>query len=84
MGHLEDVDMEYFPHLRLALVNSARLLAGSFLLSIHGILPFLFTHSASSIIGRVKKSFPKNGDRILIRFNTKWRDDPEAGNGGCW
>ena len=71
--------MGYFGHLALAWINALRLLASSFFLVVHGLMPFLLVHAASETIAKVRNSFPKAPtDRILVRFNTKWRDDPEG------
>jgi hypothetical protein len=77
MGHLEDVEMSYWQHLKLASFNSLRLLFSSVVLFIHGICPCLFTNTASAILKDVLKSFPKTNNRILVRFNTKWQNDPD-------
>lgn len=79
MGHLEEVGMGYFGHLRLAWLNSLRLGAASVALAVHGAFPFLLAHFASETLEMVQRSFPKRGrERILVRFNTKWKDDPEG------
>ncbi|NBT58128.1 hypothetical protein EBT16_05025, partial [bacterium] len=79
MSHLRDIGMGYFGHLALAWINALRLLASSFFLVVHGLMPFLLVHAASETIAKVRNSFPKAPtDRILVRFNTKWRDDPEG------
>jgi hypothetical protein len=78
MKHLEEVNMSYAGHLGLAMLNSLRLLVSSVALFIHALFPFLFTHTASGLMEDVRNSFPKVGnDRILVRFNTKWKEDPE-------
>jgi len=79
MGHLEEVGMGYLQHLALAWKNALRLVASSVFLVVHGAFPFVLTHAASDTIERVRNSFPKGGsDRILVRFNTKWKEDPEG------
>ncbi len=75
MKHLEDVNMTYIQHLILAIVNSGKLLLSSIILFFHGLYPCIFEHTASSLLKSIK--FPVSGDRILIRFNTKWEADPE-------
>ena len=42
MGHLEDHDMTYFQHMRLALWYSRELLKMSLVAVCHAILPFTF------------------------------------------
>lgn len=77
--HLEEVGVGYFEHMRLALANSLLLAFSSVTLLVHALIPCLFTKTASSMIKKVVGSFPKKkADRILVRFNTKWREDPHA------
>lgn len=78
MKHLDEVGIGYFEHMRIAFLNSFRLLVSSLVLIIHGIAPCLFTKTSSVMIKKVLGSFPKSGrDRILVRFNTKWHEDPQ-------
>lgn len=75
--HLDEVNTTYFEHLGLAIFNSLRLIAIPPILIIHGITPFLFTKTSSNLLKSVLYSFPRSkGDRILVRFNTKWGQDP--------
>lgn len=79
MSHLDEVGMGYFGHLRLAWLNALRLLAAFAALVVHGAFPFIFVHTASGLLGLVMGSIPRGSrDRVLIRFNTKWKDDPEG------
>ena len=75
MKHLKEIEMTYLGHLKLAIINSFKLLFSSVILLIHGLIPSLFVKTTSAIIENVKRSFPQKKDRILVRFNTKWRDD---------
>lgn len=78
MGHLEDIKLTYLQHLILAIFNAFRLTFASVILVIHGVFPFLFQRVASGIVKDVEKSFvyPLDlGDKILVRFNTKWQED---------
>ncbi len=78
MTHLEEMKMTYWGHLRLASLNSMRLLWASIVLFVHGCFPSIFTKSASKLLDSVRKSFPTGEqDRILVRFNTKWQNDPQ-------
>lgn len=78
MRHLEEIKMTYWGHLRLASLNSLRLLKASIVLLIHGCFPSILTNSSSKLLDEIKKSFPTGGkDRILVRFNTKWQNDQQ-------
>jgi hypothetical protein len=77
MNHLQETGTTYLQHAQLAIFNSFRLFCASCILFIHALFPFLFTKTTSKIIDIVKNSFPKIGDQILVRFNTKWKDDPQ-------
>ena len=77
--HLKDVRQNYFTHLKFALSTSCRLFLASFYLLIHAFFPFWFIKNSSNIVKAVVESFPKsnNLDRILVRFNNKWQNDPK-------
>lgn len=79
MKHLEDVDMTYLDHMRFAIINSFRLLKATVALMIHAILPCIFCKTASNTVRDVVEAFRSHhkNDRILIRFNTKWQEDPD-------
>ena len=71
--------MGYFEHMCFALLNSFLLAFSSLALFIHAFAPFIFTTTASSMMERVSRSLHRKiGDRILVRFNTKWREDPQT------
>lgn len=74
MKHLEEVHMTYIQHLYLAMANAVRLAVATVALGIHAVLPFLFTKTASAIIGDVYGKFPRH-IRVLVRFNMKWELD---------
>jgi hypothetical protein len=79
MKHLEEVKMTYLEHLRLASLNSLKLSLSSITLLIHGFIPSLFTKTTSKMIDEIQRSFPRETqDRILVRFNTKWREDHQG------
>jgi hypothetical protein len=77
MKHLSEVNMTYLGHLALAIRNAFRLAFAAIVLSIHGFFPNFFDKTASTIIRNILKSIPVSvsGDRILVRFNTKWLED---------
>jgi hypothetical protein len=76
MKHLQDVNKTYFQHMRIALYNCCRLVYATVALLIHSILPFLFVSTASDILKDTLKPIPNNTNTILVRFNTKWKNDP--------
>ena len=51
--HLEQVDERYFKHMLVALKISFQLLVGAVMAFMHGIIPSLFTTSASNIIKKL-------------------------------
>jgi hypothetical protein len=51
--HLEQVDEHYFKHMLVALKISFQLLLGAVIAFMHGIIPSLFTTSASDIIKKL-------------------------------
>ena len=74
--HWEKHGLTYLQHLRRAEANSLRLLWAGFTLVIHGLLPGLFEYTASDVVRRLAvKMARRNKDRVLIRFNRKWRED---------
>ena len=76
MKHLNEINLSYWEHMRLALINSVKLLVASIVLTIHAVIPCIFTSTSSKIIKNILNSMPKkSGERILIRFNTKWKED---------
>ena len=50
MGHLKDVGMTYFQHMRHAIYISILLLAAAACCLIHSVVPFVFKKTASTII----------------------------------
>jgi len=76
MNHLRQINKTYFQHFALAIYNSIRLMYASIILVLHAFLPFTFESTASDIIKDIVSSIPKNKREVLVRFNTKWRDDP--------
>src|ERR1700722_701737 len=79
MTHLNEIDMGYFEHLKRAGFNAIRLFCASLILLVHGLLPFILVDTASKLVDKVRSSFPKSKrDRILVRFNTKWKEDPSS------
>ncbi|SFI64324.1 DUF6356 family protein [Planctomicrobium piriforme] len=78
MNHLAEVNMTYAQHWSMATKNSGKLSIASCVLFVHACLPFLFERTASRILRSVEHSLPKAGTRILVRFNTKHREDPEG------
>lgn len=77
MRHLEEVEMNFFEHWFFTIKTMLKLIAATVILFIHGWLPFLFEHTTSKLVGRIYNSFHRAGKQILIRFNTKWEDDPQ-------
>jgi len=78
MNHLAEINMTYLQHWSLATKNSGKLTVASVVLLIHACIPFLFERTASRILRSVQHSFPKTGSRVLVRFNTKHRDDAQG------
>ena len=50
MGHLNDMGMTYFRHMRHAIYISTLLLAAAACCAIHSVVPFVFEKTASTII----------------------------------
>ena len=50
MGHLQDVDMTYFQHMRHAIYISTLLFAAAACCLIHSVAPFVYKKTASKII----------------------------------
>ena len=51
--HLEKINEHYFEHMRVALRISFQLLIGAVMAFMHGLIPSLFTTSASNIIKKL-------------------------------
>jgi hypothetical protein len=45
-------------------------------LMLHSIFPELLPHYASEELFKIFKELSLGGNKILIRFNTKWQEDP--------
>jgi len=76
LKHLDELNVTYGEHFQTAIINAVGLAVSSMVLFIHALVPFLFTHTASTFVNRIMRSFPRAGNRILVRFNTKWEQDP--------
>jgi len=66
--HPTSVGETYFEHLRMAMGFSLRLIGGGFACLVHAVLPFLFTHTGSSVVDRLH-------DRMVVsRVRSKTHD----------
>lgn len=76
--HLEDVDMTYWEHFFFATGIAWDLFRATFALTVHAFFPCFFEHTASDIVADANDMFRRGGfpDRVLVRFNTKWKEDP--------
>jgi len=79
MGHLRETNLTYYEHLMRALDKCHSLFEAFVCLTIHAFIPQLFPHRASDIIKKlyVEKYKGCHADRILVRFNTKFQEDPD-------
>jgi len=50
LGHLEDVGMTYFSHMKRAIILSLRFGLSAFQLIIHAIFPFLFANAGKKAV----------------------------------
>jgi len=66
MKHLKDVNENYFTHLKHATHVGLLMVIGGILCLVHGIFPFLFTHTASKMLFEIDLI---NKARELIREN---------------
>jgi hypothetical protein len=55
MGHLEDVGMGYFAHLKTAWGMAFLLLFGGVRLLIHGLLPFVDTEAGQRTVTKARR-----------------------------
>jgi hypothetical protein len=81
MDHLKEVGLTYFQHMQFALKNCMKLFVASILLALHSIMPNWFTNSGSKLVQDIHYDFTARRlwkSRILVRFNTKWKEDPEG------
>lgn len=78
--HLEELGLSYLEHATFALKVSFHLFLASMALVMHAIFPDWFVHYASDTVVEIAQSFKKHIDhsRILVHFNTKWKEDPEG------
>lgn len=76
MSHLKDTGLSYFAHLLRALWFAWRSMKAAMVLVIHGLFPSCFEHTASGMFsGLASELRARHGDRILVRFNTKFAED---------
>lgn len=74
MNHLKETGYSYFGHMIKALGFALRLYKIGFGLLLHSIFPNVLTHYGTDGVCAIFNSL-SGGDRILIRFNTKWEED---------
>jgi len=55
MGHLNDVNMNWFTHLFTAWSMAAMFLFGSVRLLVHGVLPFVDDKAGQNTVARVRR-----------------------------
>tara|TARA_B100000459_G_scaffold75423_1_gene42005 strand:+ start:61 stop:300 length:240 start_codon:yes stop_codon:yes gene_type:complete len=55
MGHLNDVDMNWFAHLITAWGMAAMFLFGSVRLLVHGLLPFIDVKAGQNTVANVRR-----------------------------
>ena len=55
MGHLNDVNMNWFTHLFTAWSMAAMFLLGSVRLLVHGVLPFVDDKAGQNTVARVRR-----------------------------
>ncbi|DAC36679.1 MAG: hypothetical protein CMA08_04495 [Euryarchaeota archaeon] len=60
MGHLEDVNMTWFAHLRTAWGMAIVFFIGSVRLLVHGILPFVDDKAGQTTVANVRKRMGHN------------------------
>ncbi len=58
--HLQAVGETYLQHLVKATAFAARMMAGALACLIHGLLPFLFTHTGSDCVRRLHDEMVEN------------------------
>jgi len=74
MSHLHETNLNYIEHMLRALQFSFKLFRASLGLFIHAFIPETLTHYGTDQVLSIYKNFVI-GDKILIRFNTKWEED---------
>lgn len=79
MGHLSEINKTYFEHLVFAWITAIQLLEAAVVLLFHGLAPDILCKAGSEIVQNVHLALSQTPgqDRILVRFNTKWEQDPE-------
>ncbi len=78
MGHLKDMGMNYFMHMIRAFSFAFEMFVGVVVLLIHGVIPSVFCKEASNRVADIyyrMKSGDSESNRILVRFNTKYKED---------
>jgi len=76
MGHLDELKMTYWQHMYRAFGFAFRFFRAGSAVVIHAFFPNLLEHYASDELLRMVKELSVHKDRILVRFNTKWEQDP--------
>ncbi len=75
-NHLNEINKTYWQHMGRAFYYAFRFFKAACVLVVHAVLPDVLTHYASDELLSVFKEMSLNNDRILVRFNTKWEQDP--------
>lgn len=78
MKHLDDVGMSYWQHMWVAMGCSLRFLRASLAVALHALVPSVFVTAGSSTAHEIVcefMSYRPYKNRILVRFNTKWKED---------
>jgi hypothetical protein len=70
-GHPSSVGETYFEHLRRAAGFGASMIGGGLACLVHAVLPFLFTHTAATVIAALNT-------RMVAGRTGPWRTGPSA------
>lgn len=65
--HLRENDQNYFAHMKDAWMFSVKTFAASTAFFIHGVFPFAFKHTGSSLVNNVQTFIKKKDERIKTR-----------------
>lgn len=69
--HLHDAHESYFQHLGFTLKVGATLILIALVAMIHGLLPFLFTHTASSLLCRLTEEMKARKETCQARHRAE-------------
>lgn len=73
--HLHDADESYFEHLGFTIKVGVTLIVAALLAMIHGLFPFILTHTASTMLCRLTSEMQARKNACEARHRAKSSDE---------